>query len=312
MDKQAKHLVIRALGSSGSSWLSLLLSSHSDRFYVGPPDRLWGLEKGQAATACMVHGADCDFLPGFIGGLGSDRSFAVQLEKAVEGKSLVFFNPSPAFEEQELGTLKRPLVNVVLLRDIRAVTFSLMRHNPERFPSAVELIRKALIHRVNVLRSFLDRQDAMVVRYEDIVASPVAELKAIGDFCGTGYDEGALRFWEHPHHMTAGNTGTIDLLRRMQGFEGYEYQRKSYYDEVLAEMKEDPAKPRVDLSWTRELREEDAKVIDAVFGEFYAGFDYPRGDFSSAHDEEAVREKVLRDLPDFETANIYWNRRKSS
>ncbi len=311
MGRTAKHIVIRALGSSGSSWLSLLLSSHPDRFYVGPPDRLWTLNKESADGACLVHGSTCKFLPRFVRKCSPRRTFLSQLERAAKGKSLVLFNPSPDFEEKELSILGDRMVNVVLLRDIRAVAFSLMRHNSERFPSAAELIRKALVHRVDALRPFLDDPNSLVIRYEDVVSSPLAELKVIGEYCGTIYDDNALRFWEFPHHMTAGNTGTIDLLRRMQGFEGYEYQRKSYYDEVLANMKEDPAKPRIDLSWTSELHEGDAKSLDAVFGEFYESFGYPRGSFSP-YDESTLRKEILRDLPAFETANVYWNRKGSS
>lgn len=260
------------------------MASHERGFYLGPPDRLWK-QPPETPVSCLVHRSGCGFIESFIRNYDQSERFLPQIKDYVGDKIIYIANPTPAFRNEELAADDVRLREIFVIRDGRAVIHSAVGHISQRFPDFQSCLAGWMFPAIQIIYRQYKRPNANTrfVRYEDMVADPIATLNSLSDFHGVTYDQSALRYWEFEHHPTAGNSGTIDVLARMQGLEGIQHRRRDFYDAVLNQAREEPAKPMIDLTWVEKLTADDRLAYDTLMGPYHEFFGYERDAFT---DEE--------------------------
>lgn len=284
---QIKVLQIRSLAYSGSTWATLVLASHPQALALGGGDRVFRLARKQAAEACMVHGAACPFWPDFLRDYDRGSPMLPQLAAYSGRRIFVINNPGHGLAAQELANPDVDVVTVKLLRDGRATTHSWMRHHSQYYEAFYDAVRAWLYPAWKRLHE-LDVGEASpwpVIRYEDMARDWRSAVRVVGERLGIEYPDDAVRYWQHGHHLPSGNTGALDLLRRLEGGEGLSHHRQSWYDRLLQDTLEDPDHPVLDESWRESLTAVDLAAYDFVAGELHAAFGYPREGLS----DDAVR-----------------------
>ncbi|MDD5671502.1 MAG: sulfotransferase domain-containing protein [Candidatus Omnitrophica bacterium] len=291
-DAKPKVVVLKALGYSGATWVSLVLGSHPDALCVGPCDRIWKLKKEEADLACLIHYKECSFWPGFVRTWDRNKNFILELAEYSKKKLFILYVPT---EEMTENVLRHPALDVrylKVIRDGRAQIFSAMRHHAKRAWSC----REAVLHWF--LPAFLrlekwnppDDNPVLWLRYEDMVHQTGQEIARLGDFIGIRYPHHAVRYWEFEQHLVAGNTGTIDLLRKLQGLEGFRHHRSDFYNEAFKKTVADKDRPIIDESWREHLNREDLFLYDYYAGKIHEQYGYPR-DIFSEQERSAYLEK---------------------
>jgi hypothetical protein len=118
--------------------------------------------------------------------------------------------------------------------------------------------------------------DALTIRYEDAVQDPLSTLARVSAFTGVQYDASSLRYWEFEHHMPSGNSGALDILVRLQGGDGLNYKRTSYYDDMVNHLRKNNGVPKIDESWKSLYSEVELAAYDFAAGKQYEVYGYPR------------------------------------
>jgi hypothetical protein len=275
-------LSVRSLGYTGTTWLNFVLASHPQCFYLGPPDRIWSLTADKRPYACLTHRSGCRFWDDFFSTYDPARRFLPQLSAFTGGKTFIMNNPTPAFREKELSSADVELREIFLVRDGRAVINSVVRHMANEHPDFIGVMMNRVYPATKKLRLEYEtkRSTSAVLRYEDMVQRPIETLVQNQSLLGHRYNRQSLHFWKFPHHPTAGNTGTNDLFRRMQGQGARDHRRKAYYDEAVERLKRDPDHRVFDLSWMTNTTRRDRVAYDTVMGDLHAYFGYEREEFS--------------------------------
>jgi len=295
MSSRITVIIVRALGLSGATWFNLVLGNHDEAMALGPPARILDLPAKDAGEACFVHRERCDFWPAFLRERDHRGRFFEDIAASTGKRILVVNYPPRELIEREIDGRGFRILTVRLVRDGRAVLFSRMRHYGTLTPGT------AIHHIVDWQIPVWDRVDrkltsvpspaALTVRYEDMLLDGAKELARVGDFVGIRYGENATRFWERPQHLTAGNTGVIDLLCRLQGETGHHNRRADTYARMAEELSVDPERTFLDESWIDSLSREDRLAFDCLLGERNALYGYPRDSFL-----DGERHEFLRDL----------------
>lgn len=274
--KQIYVLCIKSLSYSGTTWVNTLIGSCEEAFSIGPPDRIWKISNNEKDNACLVHGKDCDFWPSFIDRRNKKNNFFMDLA-SISGKNVfVINNPSPDFFNNELT---HPDIKVILIkqvRDGRANLISMLRHHPDRYESIYDAINQWLLPGINRLINYKHSNiiSYLTVRYEDFISNPLDTLNHIGSFANIEYSSNSLEYWKYNHHLTAGNTGMIDVLRRFNNIDSFNHHRKEYYDALLEKTKLRPTTPINDNSWKRLLTANDLLVYKFLCGEVHHKLGY--------------------------------------
>lgn len=278
MSRPLKVVTIRSLSYTGTTWLNLVLGCHRRAFALGPPERVWKLAETRFQDACRVHRHRCPFWDRLGETYDPGRNLLLQIADAAEAEAIVINNPTPAFSE---AVLRHPDIRelpVILVRDGRAVVASYMRKFPDKtiFDAACDWVAPHL----RTIAYDPDDPDRLCLRYEALQADPLGGLAAMAGFVGLDYEEGALRFWEHRHHITAGNTGPIALLWFGEGIAGTQFRDRPYYERKFAEMQRDPMAVFGDDRWHTELTERERFVFDLICGADNARLGYARDRFA--------------------------------
>lgn len=260
-------------GRSGSSLLLRLFDGHPEVFAIPRESRLFTevapqlRESGdrQAAEACLIS-RFADFRAQDRQMAAADRIrlgmatvdpgsadlprelFRISLEALAAaqdpGGAKCFLEKTPKNEEHldEIFALFPRARVIQLVRDPRAVYLSNKRSDAFRMTPEfaaqqwVKSIRRILRHVVK----FGVRDQIMVVRYEDLVASPQPTLQAVCDFIGVGFDAALTRPTVY----------------------GHPWQGNSYGAQAPATYEIDPAKAD---SWRKEITpEENAAILGAA------------------------------------------------
>lgn len=275
-------VIIRGAGYSGASWFNLVLGSHPEAMSLGPISRILSLDKNDREHACLVHKGSCSLWLSFLSKNNSNRFFE---ELAVHtGKQTFLVNyPSSEIEQREIAGKGFKVQHIKLVRDGRANLWSKIRHERAlRETSALECILKWQIPKWEQVSRKIpnDPHLSMLVRYEDMLEKPMETLHEIGAFVGLDYTENAFRFWEFDHHPTAGNTGVIDTICKMQGREGWKHHRENTYSDYVSHLKENPEVKFNDEEWKRSLTRGDLLAFDCLLGKKNALYGYERDQFS--------------------------------
>lgn len=290
MADRTTAVVARSHSYTGTTWLNCLLSSHPDAFFLGAPERIWRLACSDAEHACLIHGAGCDFWPAFLRRPTQSGNFLLDVADAANVSVVVLNNPSPEFTEACLRDDRVDRRWIMLSRDGRAVLTSLLRHHPGEYTSVYDAIQRWLDPADTAIDAWAaeSREPLLWARYEELANDPTAALARIGAFIGLAYPRSAVNWWTTTHHMTSGNTGVVDLVRREAGRPASWYPRRRYYDEVFRAHRAHNRVSIIDESWRTLFTRDERFLFDYVCGSRHARLGYERDEFSK---EEAA---VLR------------------
>lgn len=277
---------ITSLSYSGSTWLNLMLGSHSEAFCIGEMKRL--LNSNQ--TRCMVHGEECPLWSSFA--LDDGENPFLKLAR-LTGKRLLVVNNSRKF----LPAQQHPQIEsrfIHLIRDLRAVLASALRKRPNR---STWRTSKWLAHNLRRNERLVRRQDprsVITTHYEALTQDTGAELERLCDFLGVAYEPQMQEYWVPDHHFVGGNRGTLfTMLRRSDNVSPPvtvlppESQRPVNWDLDLYD-KIDPLN-FVDERWKKELTDRQLRV----FG-FWAGWRNRRVGYPRALDRGEINLAKLK------------------
>jgi hypothetical protein len=278
-----KVLYIRSLAYAGTTWINLVLGSHPEVFALGVPDIAHKLKPEQGGGACSVHGGRCSFWPKFIRSYDRNENFMLQLARYAGKRLIIMNNISREMLERWVVHPDVDLRYAVVVRDGRANVTSALRHTPELFVDRFHAIRTWLQPAwTNLFNDIPDDPDlAITIRYEDFVTDHRAQVERVGRLLGIEYPPNAIRFWEYEHHFVNGNTGTIGLLREMQGIGRPTHQREGYYKDLTEHTRRAPEQPKLDESWKEFLTRDDRLAYDYAVGPLHEKMGYERDRFGA-------------------------------
>jgi hypothetical protein len=288
MKRHVTLVVINSLSYTGTTWLNMVLGSHPRAFALGPPDRIIGLDPADKANACRVHVDGCDFWSSFYDSYDPAKNFFLQLAEFSGRDVIVTNNPQPDGAGKQVHHPKIELKPIQLIRDARAVVASYCRKYPEA--ALLDATRDWLRPSLESFRYDVNDPSMLCLRYEDVLAEQRKAIGTIGRFIGVEYDESALRFWEHEHHATAGNAGTIMMVRLAQGLRAGVGENRDYYQAQLERLQADPEATFSDERWRDELSRRDRFAFDWLCGARNAFFGYERDAFTTEEHHVFSRE----------------------
>jgi hypothetical protein len=278
MPRTPTVVVINSLSFTGTTWINLVLGSHPRAFALGPPDRVMKLTPKDAGDACRVHAASCPFWPGFFASYDPAGNFFVQLAEHADRDVIVTNNPIPDGAGRELDHPGLRPKQIYVVRDGRAIAASHHRKYPDT--PFLESVRDWLLPSLSTFPFDPDDPDRLCLRYEDVLADQPGALARLGDFVGLEYDERALAYWEHEHHVTAGNAGSIMMIKLAQSVPVGESENRAFYAGQLEALRADPRRTFTDERWHDELSPRDRFVFDALAGAVNERYGYERDRFT--------------------------------
>jgi hypothetical protein len=228
---KTKVIYIVGSGHSGSTLLDLLLGSHSRIESVGEArgigrimtsDRNPRVHSGGLKNICTCGAlfTECQFwhpIAERIRARGFDEDTFLQVSSSAEtdneifisevlrqsGKSVYAESTKSVPRLEALRRVRSLNVFVVhLIRDGRAIAYSNLLKGRNLYKWAHRWSRQ----NIAILREKDRTGDQWItVRYEDLVARPVEEMKAIMKFAGEEFEPGQMMFSSFVHHNLAGN-----------------------------------------------------------------------------------------------------------
>lgn len=280
---------IRSLSYTGTTWINLLLGSHERGFALGPPDRVLRLledparvddadhRSAQAEDACRVHAGECTFWPRFFAEYDRAGNFFVQLAAAADRDFIVLNNPEGAGPAaRHLADPRVATRRIHVVRDGRAVCNSYRGYYPDK--SFREIVEEWFHPSASVFPFRADDRDTLNVRYEDVVADQRGFLARAEAFLGVRYPDNVTRFWEFDHHTTAGNGGTIGIVKRFGG-KPFRKRDRAFQEERYEKLLADPERPVIDTRWEDALDRDDRLLFDRVCGAYHEAWGYSRDRF---------------------------------
>ena len=193
---------------SGSTWLNLMLGSHSEAFSVGEIEAIC---RGEPAT-CGVHGSECGLWSRFDP--TEEENLLVRISRLAGKRYLVLSNPRNSLPHQQDSRIESRSVHLV--RDGRAVAASMLRKHPER--TALDCARHWRDNVAGHRRLLREREggDVTTVNYERLQADTDGELERVCLTVGLPFEPAIRQFWRGDHHYLWGNRGTLFAMQRMR------------------------------------------------------------------------------------------------
>ena len=288
VNSNIKIVVIRAPGYSGATWFNLLLGTNRDVLSLATAERIWKLPREQAMAACFEHEEQCRFWPKFVAEWDRGGNFFQQLSEYSNRHVFIVNYPSPELWASHIERSGFVIKHIKLIRDGRANLHSFLRHH---YDGHKEALIWTITDWLGPKWDEIDRSvpktesETMLQRYEDAVCEPTEALIKLGDFIGVDYGTKNKKYWEYEQHLTAGNTGVVDILRRLQGNDGLEHKRADYYAQATHRIRAEPTTQLLDESWIREFDRTDRLAFECLLGTRNEEYGYERDGFSS--DEKA-------------------------
>jgi hypothetical protein len=254
---------IFSVSYSGSTWLNLMLGSHSEAFAVGELKHVRKLGR----PLCMLHAEHCPVWSRFDP--ASEQNAFRQIHR-LTGKRYLITNNSGGYapEQQEDGIDWK---SILLIRDGRAVTASYMRKYQG---TSIWKASRWWAHQIRHVRRRFKRPSGnkgKVVCYEELVADTPRLLEEISRFVGMPYEPSMLRHWEREHHFIGGNVGTLSAVARMHDKEvcAEEYRKAHSWPEQNWDLRHyERTSPAnfVDQRWKQELTDVQLRVFGLIAG----------------------------------------------
>jgi hypothetical protein len=198
---------IMAVSFSGSTWLNLILGSHSKMFGIGEIKSIQ--RRGRAV--CKLHADDCPIWSRFDH--QSSENPYLQISRITGKRILVVNNPREFLGDQAHPAIESRFIHLV--RDGRAVACSILKRHPER---SIWRAARQWVRSNKKKERILARHDpahGFTVIYERLLADKPAGLACICDFIGVPFEEEMLEYWNRSPHFLGGNKGTLFSLAKM-------------------------------------------------------------------------------------------------
>lgn len=199
---------ITSISFSGSTWLNLLLGSHSQAFSIGEMKHI--LAAGRAM--CSLHGEACEFWPRFDLRNMQDHNPFLDIARLSDRRLLIVNNSRKFLRYQDGRRVVRRFIHLV--RDGRAVAASYLRKFPRM---TMWQVAGMLAHEFRRNRRLIRRQPAgstLLVRYEYLCGDREGELRRIASWLDLDFDQAMSEFWKPAHHFIGGNHGTLGWVGR--------------------------------------------------------------------------------------------------
>lgn len=228
---------------SGSTWLSLLLGSHSQAFYLGELNKFYSRKYPMPCALCDKRGERC---PYFYDVKEVHPSEIHNLMFARTGKRILVDNSKRLkWSYRFLGDGSYAHKFVHLIKDPRAIYYSLSVRN-----RADEFGEWALRHAE--IDAFLAKYalDAFLLTYNELAEHTDETLARLCDWIGLAYEPAQKAYWNFEHHGPGENGATSAFLQNSRASEQqfYAANRQSNF---------------IDLRWKQKL---DPAALDAVTG----------------------------------------------
>ena len=281
MDSPVRVVSVFSSSYTGTTWLNFAMASHPDAFYLGPYDWARQTLKDQKEAACLLHGPDCGFWPGFFSQYDETDNFFTQLA-AYAGKSHIIIN-NPILEEGEFqADLESPrveLIPVIVVRDLRAQFASRLRKYPDVNPVQIlkDYVAWCAKRPVQMINQY---PQAPVINYELARSDVASTLNQISGYTGLSYQASPERFWEFEHHPVAGNDGPCSFVAFHQGVEYPDFVGIEHYREQFRQTLEAEGGEFKDERWKTELSLYQKFYFDEHYGQINQAFGYERDRFS--------------------------------
>lgn len=295
MRKLVTVVLIESFSYSGTTWINLLLGSHSRAVALGPPDRVVDMfvhGEQDASSACRVHGRQCVFWPRFFAERDRSKNFYTQVAEALKRDVIVINNPLGS--GRALADLRHRDVLVkrmTVVRDGRSVMSSYEKYHPRA--DFLDTLNNWFCPFAENLAFDEQDPDALCVRYEDVVSDQKAFMRRAAEFVGIDYQEKALRYWEFEHHLIRCNPGPLGIIRRYLGHD-FSSTDAEKQEERYQRLIKDPTEIKVDQRWEREWGTRDRLLFDGLAGHFNEKWGYSRDTFNWSQIRELERE--MREL----------------
>jgi len=197
-------LFILSANYSGSTWLALLLGSHSQSFYVGELNKMFHDEPAPCRL-CEEKGETC---PVFYDVAATKAKHIHGLVFARTGKKVLVDNSKTiAWSRKFLAENQFERKYVHLLRDPRAIAYSLqLRQRPSDIS---DWIAKNL-----EIRGFLRQNelDYRVITYNELAERADATLAQLCQWQNLAFEPNQKEYWNVEHHGPGRNGATAAFL----------------------------------------------------------------------------------------------------
>lgn len=208
-------LFILSSNYSGSTWLALLLGSHSRAFYVGELNKMFH-DEPMPCRLCEEKRRPCPVFHD-VAQLKSKQIHATVLERTC--KSVIVDNSKTiSWSKKFLADERFERRYIHLLRDPRAIAYSLQMR--KRKPDYLDLMEKNY-----EIRNFL-RENGLehrVVTYNAVAEETDATLVDVCQWLGLVYEPAQKEYWNFEHHGPGRNGATAAFL------ENYTPSEENFY-----------------------------------------------------------------------------------
>lgn len=191
---------------SGSTWLSLVLGSHSHAFYLGELNKLYSKKDFRPCALCTKQQRECPYLHD-VRQIHPTEIHGFLLERL--GKPLLVDNSKRVkWNARFLSDHSYEHKYVHLVKDPRAIYYSLsIRGRAEEFDKWID--RNAEI------AAFLaeNNLDAYRVSYNELAENPDEALTRLNTWLGLIYEPAQKEYWNFEHHGPGENGATSAFLQ---------------------------------------------------------------------------------------------------
>jgi hypothetical protein len=284
-----KIYIVWAVSFTGATWVSLVLGSRPEVLAIGNPERALQRVRDDPDDACRIHRAQCPLWPAFAAEWDGKGNMFERLARFADKDALVLRNPKPNVLD-DLTSAGCCISHVVIVRDMRPLLASWMRKNPGN--DIVQAIDDWGFNAARTTQRHIERPGAVAIRHDLASADPDYLYVKLTEATGLAYGPEQGRFWEHDHHIVAGNGGTMRTVIAWQQEESH--NQAFYADFIDRAAREGETKFR-DERWRTELDRYELYVIDRCFSEYQkkAGFEC---DSFAGDEEREFAAKLERDV----------------
>jgi hypothetical protein len=278
-----------AVSFTGATWVSLVLGSRPEVLAVGNPERALQRLRDDPADACRIHRAACPLWPAFAGEWDGEGNPFERLARFAGKKALVLRNPKSRVLD-ELSAAGCAISHIVIVRDLRPLLASWMRKKPGH--DIVQAIDLWGFNAARMTQRHLRRPGAVVIRHDLASADPDYLYARLSEATGRAYGPEQGRFWEHDHHIVAGNGGT---MRTVIAWQQNESHSQAFYTDFIDSAARQGETRFRDERWRAELDRYVLYVIDRCLGAYQEEMGFERDSFAAEEERELAR-RFERDL----------------
>ncbi len=227
-------LFILSSNYSGSTWLALLLGSHSRAFYAGELNKMFH-DEPMPCRLCEEKQSSCPVFHD-VARVKSKNIHATALART--GKSLLVDNSKTiSWSKKFMADARFERRYLHLLRDPRALAYSLQMR--KRKPDYLDWMEKNY-----ELRNFLreHRLEHRVVTYNEVAEQPEATLTEVCQWLGLKYEPAQKEYWNFEHHGPGRNGATAAFLENYTPSEEqfYSKHKRTHFHDLRWQEKLEP------------------------------------------------------------------------